>query len=239
MPLRKVVGGGINLSKGLLQRCGHDCRVCVHEGRHGKRPCRTGGLLVVIVFQPMSRWKNACSCGKERSWRRSPQPPHQSHESAQESAKETHASTDDRDGLLKDLLSAFCGYALGQLPMNISSKRPHIKMFALLAPAMLLLGAVAAQTNTPSVVTFISISPVPTTEGVFTIQTSVPGPPAMFTSACYENCIMEPCPPCAQPNTNNKTCEAVADDKQAESPPESPRVQWASHRGRLLSRARS
>ncbi|KAH7412159.1 hypothetical protein DE146DRAFT_751292 [Phaeosphaeria sp. MPI-PUGE-AT-0046c] len=67
-------------------------------------------------------------------------------------------------------------------------------MFALFAPAMLLLGAVTAQvTNTPSVVTFISISPVPTTEAVFTIQTSVPG---MSTTPCYEVCIMEPCSPC-------------------------------------------
>ncbi|OAL01968.1 hypothetical protein IQ06DRAFT_376188 [Phaeosphaeriaceae sp. SRC1lsM3a] len=67
-------------------------------------------------------------------------------------------------------------------------------MFALFGPAILLLGAVAAQvTNTPSVVTFISISPVPTTEAVFTIQTSVPG---SATSSCYEVCIMEPCPPC-------------------------------------------
>jgi hypothetical protein len=65
-------------------------------------------------------------------------------------------------------------------------------MLTLLAPTVLLLGAAVAQ-GTPSVVTFQSIAPVPTTEGVFTIQTSVPGMPS---SICYENCIMEPCAPC-------------------------------------------
>lgn len=203
MPLRKVVGGGINLSERLLQRGGHDCRVRVHEGRHGKWPCRTGeaigGDRVSTCVEVEERL--LLREGAKLAQISTATPPLTRERPG--ISEETHASTDDNDGLLKDLLSALCGYALGQSPMKISSKHPHINMFALLAPAMLLLGAVTAQTNTPSVVTFISISPVPTTEGVFTIQTSVPGSPA-FTSACYENCIMEPCTPCAQPNTNNK-----------------------------------
>jgi hypothetical protein len=77
-------------------------------------------------------------------------------------------------------------------------------MLALLAPALLLLGAAEAQVA-PSVVTFISISPVPTTEEVFTIQTSVP---VFSSSACYEVCIQAPCPPCAHAKTThlNKFC---------------------------------
>jgi hypothetical protein len=72
-------------------------------------------------------------------------------------------------------------------------------MLAALAPPLrllLLASAVVAQVQTPSVVTFQSISPVPTSEGVFTIQTSVPG---ASTTVCYEVCVQAPCPPCAHP----------------------------------------
>ncbi|KAL5118833.1 hypothetical protein ACEQ8H_003336 [Pleosporales sp. CAS-2024a] len=63
-----------------------------------------------------------------------------------------------------------------------------------IAPAMALLArAAVAQQQTPSVVTSISIPPVPTTEGAFTIQTSVPG--FAESSACAV-CVMQPCPPC-------------------------------------------
>ncbi|KAH7073515.1 hypothetical protein BKA63DRAFT_34496 [Paraphoma chrysanthemicola] len=69
-------------------------------------------------------------------------------------------------------------------------------MFALFTPALLLLAsAVKVHGQTPSVVTFISISPTPTTEEVFTIQTSVPG---LSSTPCYEVCVMEPCYPCGQ-----------------------------------------
>ncbi|KAH7089922.1 hypothetical protein FB567DRAFT_314842 [Paraphoma chrysanthemicola] len=69
-------------------------------------------------------------------------------------------------------------------------------MFPLFTPALLLLAsAVKVHGQTPSVVTFISISPTPTTEEVFTIQTSVPG---MSSTPCYEVCVMEPCYPCGQ-----------------------------------------
>ncbi|KAF1844753.1 uncharacterized protein K460DRAFT_416133 [Cucurbitaria berberidis CBS 394.84] len=66
---------------------------------------------------------------------------------------------------------------------------------SMLAPALLLLASAVAGQDTPSVVTSVSISPVPTTEGPFTIQTSVPG--TLTTTPCYEVCIMEPCPVCS------------------------------------------
>jgi hypothetical protein len=70
-------------------------------------------------------------------------------------------------------------------------------MVGLFAPTVLLFtSAVMAQAQTPSVVTSQSVGPVPTTEGVFTIQTSVPG---LSTSACYEVCFQAPCAPCAHP----------------------------------------
>jgi hypothetical protein len=71
-------------------------------------------------------------------------------------------------------------------------------MLALFAAAtgLLLTNAAVAQSHTPSVVTLQSIGAVPTTEGAFTIQTSVPG---LSTSACYEVCIQAPCAPCAHP----------------------------------------
>ncbi|KAH8716935.1 hypothetical protein GQ44DRAFT_394918 [Phaeosphaeriaceae sp. PMI808] len=73
-------------------------------------------------------------------------------------------------------------------------------MFATYTIALMLTAsAVVAQVSAPSVVTFISISPVPTTEGVFTIQTSVPAFP---TTACFEVCIMQPCPPCSRQVTS-------------------------------------
>ncbi|KAF2033486.1 hypothetical protein EK21DRAFT_58717 [Setomelanomma holmii] len=66
-------------------------------------------------------------------------------------------------------------------------------MVAFFTPALLFLASavmVQGQTATPSVVTFISITPTPTNEGIFSIQTIVPG---MSSSPCYEVCIMEPC----------------------------------------------
>ncbi|KAH7392998.1 hypothetical protein BKA66DRAFT_606922 [Pyrenochaeta sp. MPI-SDFR-AT-0127] len=64
---------------------------------------------------------------------------------------------------------------------------------SILGPALLLLASAVGAQETPSVVTFISISPVPTTEEVFTIQTSVPG---TLTTPCYEVCVQEPCTAC-------------------------------------------
>jgi hypothetical protein len=64
-------------------------------------------------------------------------------------------------------------------------------MLALFTPALLLASAALAQTQTPSVVTFISISPTPESEQVFSIQTV-----SVSSTPCYEACIMEPCAPC-------------------------------------------
>lgn len=66
-------------------------------------------------------------------------------------------------------------------------------MLAYFTPMLLVAGAAIAQTDTSSVVTFISLTPTPTTEQMFTIQTINPG---YGTTACYENCIMPPCSPC-------------------------------------------
>lgn len=66
---------------------------------------------------------------------------------------------------------------------------------SLVTPALLLwAGAVHAQGTTSAA--------LPTTEEVFTIQTSIPSRSA---SACYEVCIQEPCPPCASPATSPTT----------------------------------
>lgn len=93
-----------------------------------------------------------------------------------------------------------------QLPSLPSSQEPictaaifhdlSTMLSSMLGPAMLLLASAVRAQETPSVVTFISISPVPTTEEVFTIQTSVPG---TLTTPCYEVCVQEPCTACAPP----------------------------------------
>ncbi|KAF2826440.1 hypothetical protein CC86DRAFT_370435 [Ophiobolus disseminans] len=67
-------------------------------------------------------------------------------------------------------------------------------MFATFTSALLLLASAAVAQTTPSVVTFISISPTPASEQIFSIQTIIPG--VYSTTACYEACVMEPCPPC-------------------------------------------
>jgi hypothetical protein len=65
-------------------------------------------------------------------------------------------------------------------------------MLTLIFPTLLLLASAAvAQEETPSVVTSIAISPTPTTEEVFTIQTSTPS--ASDPWACYVDCLMPPC----------------------------------------------
>lgn len=79
---------------------------------------------------------------------------------------------------------------------------------SILGPALLLLASAVAAQDTPSVATFISISPVPTTEEVFTIQTSVP---STSTTPCYEVCVQEPCTACAQPIKPPTTVCAFAD----------------------------
>lgn len=57
-------------------------------------------------------------------------------------------------------------------------------------PALLLLASVAvAQEETPSVATSPLVSPTPSEEQIYTIQTTDPW-------ACYEDCIQPPCPPC-------------------------------------------
>jgi hypothetical protein len=73
------------------------------------------------------------------------------------------------------------------------SKHRNSIMFAQLTSTMLLLASVAVA-QTPSVVTFVSISPTPLSEGVLSIQTVAP---VFSESACYEVCIMPPCNPCA------------------------------------------
>jgi hypothetical protein len=72
-------------------------------------------------------------------------------------------------------------------------------MLTFLTPALLLLASAAmAQVETPSVVTFISMSPVPTTDGVFTVQTSMP---SLSMTPCINACTQAPCRPCKTPHT--------------------------------------
>ncbi|OAL55415.1 hypothetical protein IQ07DRAFT_582908 [Pyrenochaeta sp. DS3sAY3a] len=63
-------------------------------------------------------------------------------------------------------------------------------LYSTIAGTALLLLASAASAQ--------SVVPAPTTEDVFTIQTSVPG---TFSTPCYEVCIQEPCFACAQPSS--------------------------------------
>ncbi|KAH7554860.1 hypothetical protein BM1_07521 [Bipolaris maydis] len=76
---------------------------------------------------------------------------------------------------------------------------------AMLAPAsisastvLLLLASAAAAQDAST--TSPAASPTPTSEGVFTIQTSVP---AEDPWACFEECFMEPCPPSPCSSTPN------------------------------------
>jgi len=70
------------------------------------------------------------------------------------------------------------------------SPRPTM-LTSIAALVLLAASAVSAQDTAPSVVTFISISPSPASEALFTIQTGVPASASM---AC--NCIQEPCAAC-------------------------------------------
>jgi hypothetical protein len=94
--------------------------------------------------------------------------------------------------LLKWRSTAIPQFLLDQVCLFISKYR-NIIMFTQLTSTMLLLASVAVA-QTPSVVTFISISPTPLSEGVLSIQTVAP---VFSESACYEVCIMPPCNPCA------------------------------------------
>ncbi|EUC38560.1 hypothetical protein COCVIDRAFT_95334 [Bipolaris victoriae FI3] len=64
---------------------------------------------------------------------------------------------------------------------------------------LLLLASVAVAQDAPTTPS-PSLGPSPTSEGVFTIQTSVP---ADDPWACYEECFMEPCPPSPCSSTPN------------------------------------